>query len=101
MIGVIDYIPRNFQGNPGIASLELLMIVPTARRKGMGMKIVRMVEEEILKNPEITTIKAGVQVNNSPAIAFWEKQGYSIIGGPELMPDQTIVFHLEKKIARD
>ncbi|HEX3043223.1 MAG TPA: hypothetical protein VHY08_00595 [Bacillota bacterium] len=36
---------------------------------------------------------------NVPAIKFWNKMGYEIYAGPELLPDQTTVYHLKKKVS--
>ena len=99
MIGVIDYVPRNFEGSPQTAYLSLLMIAAPFRKRGIGQAIVEAVEREIRKNPTITTIRAGVQVNNPQAIWFWQSHGYQIVSGPKLMPDQTTVFDLRKDLA--
>jgi len=96
MIGVIDYVPDHYQGDPGAAFLELLMIAVPHRRAGIGRAVVEAVEHEIRKNPEIHTIQAGVQVNNPQAVRFWQQRGYRIVSGPQRMPDQTTVFGLRK-----
>jgi ribosomal protein S18 acetylase RimI-like enzyme len=61
--------------------------------------VAEAVEQEIKKNPSITKIIAGVQVNNPGALRFWQRQGYQITGGPERMPDQTTVYHLRKDLS--
>jgi ribosomal protein S18 acetylase RimI-like enzyme len=96
MIGIVDYVASNFEGNPQTAFLSLLMIAAPFRKQGVGQAVVDAVEAEIRKNPRITTIRSGVQVNNPQAIRFWQRNGYRIISGPELMPDQTTVFGLQK-----
>lgn len=98
MIGVIDYVPGNFEGEPRHACLSLLMIAAAFRKKGIGDAVVEAVECEIQKEKQITAILAGVQVNNPHAIRFWQRHGYRIVGGPELMTDQTTVFHLRKDL---
>ncbi len=98
MVGVVDYIPDNFEGDPQTAFLELLMIASAFRRRGLGAVVVRLVEEIIRQNPRITRIGVGVQVNNPTAIAFWQKMGYGIISEPELMADGTTVVRLEKPV---
>lgn len=77
---------------------RLLMISDCYRRKGIGKAVVKAVEAEILKNKAIKSILAGVQTNNKPAISFWDKMGYKIVSGPELMPDTTVVYRLKKDI---
>lgn len=98
MVGVIDFVLSNFDGNPCHAYLSLLMISAFYRRQGLGMDVVKAVEEEILKNKSIKSILAGVQTNNQPAIAFWTAMGYKIVSEPRLMPDTTIAFKLQKDI---
>jgi len=98
MIGVIDFVPGNYDGNPENAYLTLLMISAGHRRNGIGREVVSAVEKQIFKNRNIKCICAGVQTNNKPAIAFWLKMGYKIVGGPKLMPDTTIVYRLKKYV---
>ena len=98
MIGVLDYVPRNFEGSPHTAYLSLLMIAAPFRKLGIGQTIVETIENEIKKDMVITTIRAGVQVNNPQAIRFWQRNGYQIVSGPKLMPDQTTVFDLRKDL---
>jgi Acetyltransferases len=98
MIGVVDFVSSNYNGNPENAYLALLMISTDHRRNGIGSEVVNALETEILKNRNIKCICAGVQTNNEPAIAFWLKMGYMIVSGPELMPDTTIVYRLKKDV---
>ncbi len=98
MIGVVDYVLSGFEGNPDHAFLSLLMIASPFRSKGIGKTIVEKIETEIKKNPAVTTILSGVQVNNPAGIAFWTKMGYRITAGPRNLPDLTTVYDLEKKI---
>jgi ribosomal protein S18 acetylase RimI-like enzyme len=100
MIGVVDFVLSNFDGNPENAYLSLLMISICHRCKGIGSDVVDAVEAEVLKNKSITSILAGVQTNNFPAIEFWKKKGYKIVSGPELMPDTTITFKLKKDLQK-
>jgi cytidine deaminase len=99
MIAVVDYVPSNFEGNPQTAYLSLLMIAAPFRNQGIGQAILEAIENEIKKDAEIRTIRAGVQVNNPQAIWFWQKKGYQIVSGPKLMPDQTTVFDLRKDLS--
>jgi ribosomal protein S18 acetylase RimI-like enzyme len=98
MLGVVDYVLRNFEGNPHHAFLSLLMIAAPYRGRGVGQAVVTMVEREIRKDAQVTAILAGVQVNNPQAVRFWQKHGYRIVSGPTLMPDQTTVFGLRKDL---
>lgn len=96
MIGVVDYIPSNYKGDPHIAFLSLLMIADSFRKQGIGKAVVEVIENEIRKDAQVMAILSGVQVNNPQAVQFWQKNGYRIVSGPELLPDQTTVFGLQK-----
>jgi len=98
MLGVVDYVPQGFEGNPEIADLSLLMLAAPFRKQGIGGAIVDAIEDEIRNGSGVTIILSGVQVNNPQAIRFWQKMGYRIVGGPKLMPDQTTVFELRKDL---
>jgi ribosomal protein S18 acetylase RimI-like enzyme len=100
MTGVVDYVPNNYQGNPQTASLSLLMIAAPFRSQGIGKAVVDAVESEIKKDAQVTTILSGVQVNNPQAIRFWLRNGYHVVSGPRLYPDQTTAVDLQKD-ARD
>lgn len=98
MIGVVDYVPNHWEGDPQAAFLELLMIAAPFRSRGIGTAVVEAVENEIRKDPGITVIHSGVQVNNPQAIRFWQRHGYRIVSGPKLYPDQTTAFDLRKDL---
>lgn len=98
MIGVIDYVPNGYEGDPSQAYLELLMIAAPFRKQGIGKAVVEAIEGEIRKNPMVRTIVSGVQVNNPQAIQFWQRNGYRITSGPKEYPDQTRGYDLQKDI---
>jgi ribosomal protein S18 acetylase RimI-like enzyme len=100
MIGVVDYIPCDFEGDPHAAFLALLMIAAPFRNQGIGAAVVEAVEAEVGKDARITAILSGVQVNNPQAIQFWQRQGYRIVSGPKLHPDQTTAFDLRKDLGQ-
>jgi ribosomal protein S18 acetylase RimI-like enzyme len=98
MIGVIDYVPNHYQGNPQAAFLSLLMIASPFRDQGIGKAVVDAIENEIRKETPITVIFSGVQVNNPKAIRFWQRNGYRIVSEPKLHPDQTTAVDLRKDL---
>jgi ribosomal protein S18 acetylase RimI-like enzyme len=98
MIGVVDYVPRSWQGDPHAAFLSLLMIDSSFRNQGIGKAVADAVEEEIRKDPSVTALLSGVQVNNPRAIRFWQRRGYAIVGEPRLLPDQTTAVELRKDL---
>ncbi|NLX10867.1 MAG: GNAT family N-acetyltransferase [Chloroflexi bacterium] len=98
MIGVLDVVFGGYQGQAERAYIELLMIAVPYRAKGLGTDVVRAIEAEIIRRPAIRQIGLGAQVNNPGAVRFWQRMGYRITDGPELMPDQTTVYHMSKTI---
>ncbi len=98
MLGVVDFVPAGYEGHPAHGFIELLMIAQPQRGRGLGARVLRAVEAEIGRPPQVTAILAGVQVNNPAAIRFWDRMGYKIVGGPELQPDGTTVWYLRKEL---
>lgn len=98
MMGIVDYLPQGFEGNLQHAFIELLMIALPYRAHGVGAAVVNYVETEIRRNPDVTAILSGVQVNNPVAIRFWQRRGYRIIGEPKAYPDLTTAFDLRKDL---
>jgi ribosomal protein S18 acetylase RimI-like enzyme len=99
MIGVIDYVPSHFEGDPSAAYLSLLMIAAPFRKQGVGRAVVEAIENEIKRNAQVDKILAGVQVNNPHAMRFWQRNGYRIVSEPKLYPDQSIAVDLRKDVA--
>jgi len=100
MIGVMDYVPNYYQGDPRTAYLALLMIALPCRNQGVGKAVVEAVEDEIMKDEQVNVIMSGVQVNNPQAIRFWQRNGYRIVSEPKLYPDQTTAMDLRKDIRK-
>jgi len=100
LMGVLDYLPSGFEGDPRRAFIELLMIAAPYRQLGLGSEVVHWVEQQVAENPQVSSISLGTQVNNPAAIRFWKRNGYNIIRGPELQSDSTIAYRLEKAILR-
>jgi ribosomal protein S18 acetylase RimI-like enzyme len=98
MIGIVDFVLNNYEGNPNVAYLSLLMIGSSFREQGVGKAVFNAIENEIRKDPLVTKLLAGVQVNNPQAVRFWQRCGFSIVSKPKLMPDQTTVFDLRKEL---
>ena len=100
MVGVVDTVPSGFEGDPRLAFFSLLMIAAPYRNQGIGQAAVALIEDEIERNPQITAIFSAVQVNNPKAVRFWQRNGYCIVGGPELQRDGTTTFRLCKECNR-
>jgi ribosomal protein S18 acetylase RimI-like enzyme len=100
MIGVVDYVSHNYQEDPQVAFLSLLMIAAPFRNQGIGEAVVDGIENEIRKDSQVNVILSGVQVNNPQAVRFWQMKGYRIVSEPRLHPDQTTAVDLRKDLQR-
>ncbi len=98
LVGIIDYVPREFNGAAHVAFISLLLISAPLRNKGIGTKILELVENEIKANSQVNEIQTAVQLNNPAALRFWQMNNYRVIGNPEPRPDQTVVLYLRKKL---
>ncbi len=98
MIGVVDYVACNYQGDPQAAFLSLLMIAASYRNCGIGQAVVEAVENEIAEQTGVMVILSGVQVNNPQAVRFWQRNGYRIASAPKLYPDRTTAVDLRKDL---
>jgi ribosomal protein S18 acetylase RimI-like enzyme len=96
IIGIVDYIPHNYKGNIHYGFISLLMVSKPFRNQGFGAAIVNAIEQEMRRDPQISTIRSGVQVNNIKAIQFWTRNGYRIASGSIIMKDQTTIVELRK-----
>ena len=96
MIGVVDFVPSGFEGDPHIAFVSLVMIAPPYRNQGLGGRVVELIENKVRKDAQVTAILSAVQVNNPEGLRFWQKNGYRTVGEPKLQPDQTTTLRLRK-----
>ncbi|MBN2084788.1 MAG: GNAT family N-acetyltransferase [Anaerolineales bacterium] len=99
IVGVLDFVPGNYRGQPDTAYIALLMLKQSFRHQGIGSGALVLVEQEVRKDPRIARIRIGVQVNNPSAIQFWQNRGFRIYAGPELLADQTTVYRMEKLLS--
>ncbi len=99
MMGIVDYLTAGFEGNPQHAFIDLLMIAQPYRGQGLGAAVVAQVEAEIRRQPQVTAILSGVQVNNPAAIRFWQSRGFVIEGEARDMGDGTTAYSLRKDLA--
>jgi ribosomal protein S18 acetylase RimI-like enzyme len=98
LVGIVDFVPNMFEGNPERAFISLIMISQPYRNKGLGRKIIEAVESKIKENRQVKVILSAVQTNNERAIHFWKELGYSLISEPESRPDKTVVYRLCKNL---
>jgi ribosomal protein S18 acetylase RimI-like enzyme len=99
LVGILDYLPSGFEGQPEHACIELLMLARGERRRGLGQAVCAWVEEQVFANPAVTVIWLGVQVNNPTAQRFWRHCGFRQASPPRRLPDQTTAFLMRKERA--
>lgn len=97
LMGVASFVRRGFSGDVCCAFVDLLMITPAHRSKGLGGAVLRWIESEA-RLMGATRIETAVQVNNPGAMAFWESKGYAKTSGLALQPDGTITVGLSKRL---
>ncbi len=72
IIGFISYKIKNNE-----ATIGLVAILPNHQGKGIGKKLLQVVENELIKN-NIIILKIPTQKENLEACSFYEKRGYKI-----------------------
>jgi RimJ/RimL family protein N-acetyltransferase len=93
MVGVTAYQSSGYQGDPTCAWIALLMIAEPFQRLGYGSEACGIIENEILGNIGVRTIKLGVLANNPSALAFWNEMGYHKTGIREHQkPEQNVII---------
>jgi ribosomal protein S18 acetylase RimI-like enzyme len=97
LMGIFDFVRSGYQGDPGCAYIELLMIAAPYRGRGLGEEAVRWLEKELIGSGT-SLLRAGVQVNNSGAVRFWQRMGFAIASEAELLADGTVCYRLEKDL---
>lgn len=98
IVGVIMYVPSYFKGSDHVAFISLLMISFPWRNRGIGTRILKLVEDKIRRSGVVAEIQTAVQLNNPAALRFWQRNGYRVFGDPDLRPDQTVVSYLRKNL---
>ncbi len=100
MIGVVDYVPSGYGGQPNRAWIALLLIAEPYQRQSYGSEVYRLIEESIFADPDVQTIGLGVLVNNGPALGFWRTMGYERVGSTVQDRDGRDVVMLQKQRSR-
>jgi RimJ/RimL family protein N-acetyltransferase len=99
MIGVADYVPGGYGGQPSRAWIALLLMAEPYQRQGYGSEACRLIEESIFADPDVQTIGLGVLVNNGPALGFWRAMGYERVGSTIQDREGRAVVMLQKQRA--
>jgi RimJ/RimL family protein N-acetyltransferase len=82
LIGVADFVPKNFRGQPDYAWLNVLLIRQSNRRQGYGTEAYRVIEEYIFDDPVVTRIGQALLPQFEPSLRFAEQMGFERAGGP-------------------
>ena len=90
-LGLVDLYLH--QGEPGVAHLGLLLLLPEARGKGIGREVVECLLRSLRKDGFLA-LRASVGDENPEALRFWEGLGFERAGRLERK-----VTVLEKAIA--
>jgi RimJ/RimL family protein N-acetyltransferase len=96
MIGVADYVPSGYGGQPDRAWIALLLIAEPYQRQGYGTEAYRLIEEAVFADPDVQTLGLGVLVNNGPALGFWQAMGHQRVGSTVPDKDGREVVILQK-----
>jgi len=99
MIGVADYVPGGYGGQPSRAWIALLLMAEPYQRQGYGSEAYRLIEESIFADPDVQAIGLGVLVNNGPALGFWRAMGYERVGSTVQDREGRAVVMLQKQRA--
>lgn len=99
IVGVVEYVPKGFNEDLSLAFFSLLMIAAPLRGKGIGRRIVEVIEREVRKDIAIKSILTAVQVNNHDGLRFWLRNGYEISGEAQTQPDTTVTHLLSKDVS--
>lgn len=76
--GVVDYALSHHEEEPEQGFLNLLMIAPAWRSKGLGQAVVAQIEQMVWQQPGVRFFRSVVQVDNpgrSPFGSGWALRG--------------------------
>jgi RimJ/RimL family protein N-acetyltransferase len=62
--------------SPDTAWIDLLIIRRAFQGRGYGSEVAILLETHLFSSAEIRQIGLAVLIQNTPAMAFWEKRGY-------------------------
>ena len=94
LAGILDFVP-NYNGDPGAAFIELLMLAGPYRGRGLGKAAVEWLLSAFSGETGQKRLYAAVQTNNPGAICFWQRLGFRITGPAALQADGTETYPIE------
>lgn len=90
-VGIIGGFRR--EGDPTTATVVSMWVAPEARRRGIGEKLIDAVAQWAVQNG-MTSLFLDVVETNAPAIAFYQKCGFSFTGEMDWYPNAPNVREL-------
>ncbi len=96
LLGIVDFVP--LLEDKESSFLSLIMISVDYRDKGLGSKVIKVLEQYLITKYSIRRILSAVQTNNEKAIRFWKRCGYKVETISEKRPDKTVVFKMKKDL---
>lgn len=82
LIGVIAFVPKNFQGQADYAWINLLLIRDSDRRQGFGREAYQAIEQFIFDDQTVKRIGCTLLPQFDPSLKFAEALGFERAGGP-------------------
>ena len=82
LIGLADFVPKNFRGQQDYAWLNVLLIRQSDRRQGYGRVAYRAIEAFIFGDPSVTRIGTALLPQYEASLKFAERMGFERAGGP-------------------
>ncbi len=99
LVGIISYIPARNPDSPGSATITKLFLAASYRQEGLGEAVVRAIEMELRREPELRKVLVGVQSKNAYALQFWKVNGYELTSGAPFLPAWEDMSIFEKEFA--
>ena len=82
LIGVISFVPKDFQGQADYAWISLMLIRRSDRRQGLGREAYQAIEQFIFSDPSVRRIGHALLPQFDPSLKFAEALGFERAGGP-------------------
>jgi RimJ/RimL family protein N-acetyltransferase len=82
LIGVIAFVPKNFQSQADYAWINLLLIREADRRRGFGREAYQSIEQYIFSDQSVKRIGCTLLPQYDPSLKFAEALGFERAGGP-------------------
>lgn len=82
LIGVVAFVPKNFQGQADYAWINLVLVRDSDRRQGFGREAYQAIETTIFSDLTVKRIGGTLLPQFEPSLKFAEALGFERAGGP-------------------